>query len=56
MDDRDRNADFLDQIEEQFESLIQESGIDVEAIESEYKRAVAESKEAYKRCSAMEIR
>jgi hypothetical protein len=48
MDDRDRSADFLDQIEVQFEALIQESGIDVEAIKSEYKRAVAESKEAYK--------
>jgi hypothetical protein len=44
MNDCDCNAD----LEVQFKALIQESGIDVEAIKSEYKRAVAESKEAYK--------
>jgi cadmium resistance protein CadD (predicted permease) len=47
-DDRGRNTDFLDEIEVRVGALIQESAIDVEAIESEFKRATVESKEAYK--------
>ena len=48
VDESDRDADFLRKVEVQFLALIQKSRLGDEVIESEYKRAMAECKEAYK--------
>jgi hypothetical protein len=47
MGERMRNADFFAQLDAHVERAIQEADIDVQAIESEYRRALSDSKEAY---------
>ena len=45
-DQHRRHPDFLNQIEVKIAAVLQESGIEVEAIKSEYRRAVTEGREA----------